>query len=283
MTRPFAAGASAPAPRADGPEVAERPAWQRALTGLAWVATLIAVIVLLGRLGSGALSTPPLLDRGALRRWLDGRDAVTVAFALIRLVGLGLAWYLLVVTVLGLAARASRVPALVRIADLATVPAVRKALGAIAGIGLTASAASLMAADLLPGPSPAAEAPAARTHVVLERLPDGSDVILRRLPDADDGTSTMRVEAPAEAPAPQQWTAAPGDHLWHVAEATLAEAWGRPPSDAEVAPYWQAVIEANRGALADPAQPDLIFPGQVFRLPPPPAAPPPVGAPPPAS
>ncbi len=248
---------------------------------MAWIATLVAIIWGLGRLGSGQLSTPPLLDRSALQEWLDRRDAVTVAFALLRLVGLALAWYLLVVTTLGLAARLSHVPALVRLADLATIPAVRKVLGAVAGVGLTASAASLMAASMLPDQAPAEAHADASSRVVLERLPDGSDVILRRLPDAD-GTSTMRVDdgtdAPLEAPAARDWTTAPGDHFWHIAEASLADTWGRAPTDTEIDPYWHDLVALNRPLLADQGNPDLIFPGQVFRLPEPPPAP----SPPPA-
>lgn len=258
---------------------------RRLVIGLAWTASLVAIIWLLGRLGTGTLSTPPLLDRSDLQRWLDGRDAVTVAFALVRLVGLALAWYLLAVTVLGLAARVSRIPALVHLADVTTLPAVRKVLGAIAGVGLTASAASLVAASMLPdaktggGTAPGA----ADRAVVLERLPDGSDVVLRRLPDqGEDGTATMRVddhpadEAPM-VPAPSsahQWTVASGDHLWHIAQSILGQRWGRAPTDAEVTPYWSAVVEANRSSLADPNNPDLIFPGQVFMLPDPPPVPP---------
>ena len=59
----------------------------------------------------------------------------------------------------------------------------------------------------------------------------------------------------------------------HLAEATLAQVWGRRPTDAEVAPYWRTVVEANRRRLVDPANPDLIRPGQVFTLPPTPAPP----------
>lgn len=268
---------AATTPAAEAPESAGR----RALVGGGWILTLVGTIWLLGRLGSGSLSTPPLFDRSALQLWLDARDAVTVAFALVRLIGLVLAWYLLVVTAVGLIARLSRIPALVRVADVATVPAVRRVLGAIAGVGLTASAASLMAASLLPDQAPAqATAGGVGSRVVLERLPDGSEVILRRLPD-EDGTSTMRVEeAPADQalPRPREWTTAPGDHFWHIAEATLTDSWGRAPSEAETTPYWTQVVELNRPLLSDPANPDLIFAGQVFRLPEPPPAP----APPPA-
>ena len=90
----------------------------------------------------------------------------------------------------------------------------------------------------------------------------------------------MRVaDRPGEAGAEAtEWTAGPGDHLWHVAETTLAGAWGRAPSDAEVAPYWQQVVDANRDGLPDPGNPDLILPGQVLRVPPPPPPPPPAPA-----
>lgn len=254
------------------------PAWRRALIGGGWIVALVATILLLNRLGSGQLSTPPLLDRSELQVWLDDRDVVVAAFALVRLVGLALAWYLLVVTVLGLAARLSRIPALVRLADVATLPAVRKLLGAVAGIGLTASAASLMAANLLPNQQGGAGGPAAMgdSAVVLQRLPESEDVILRRLPEGEDGTSTIQVDdgtvdaAPAEK---TEWTAAPGDHLWHIAEATLTESWGRAPTDGELAPYWTQLIEANQDRLTDPSNPDLIHPGQTFRLPTPPPAP----------
>ncbi len=67
------------------------------------------------------------------------------------------------------------------------------------------------------------------------------------------------------------------------AEATLADAWGRPPTDGEVTPYWQTLVDSNRNALADPSNPDLIYGGQTFALPtPPPPPPPPPGTPAPA-
>lgn len=273
MTRPFATDVGRPpAPPAPDP-VDERPAWLRVLGGLGWLALLVAMIVALHRLGSGSLSTPPLLDRDELQRWLEARDAVTVAFAFVRLVALVLGWYLLVITVVGLLARLTRIPALVRVADLATIPAVRRLLGAVAGVGLTASAATLMAGSLLPDQ---ARPSAVSETVVLQRLPDEGGVVLRQLPDAE-GTATMRVEDGGsladQRSSATEWTVGPGDHLWHIAEETLTRSWGRAPSDAEVAPYWQQVVEVNRAGLPDPRNPDLILPGQVVHLPPPPPGP----------
>ena len=55
------------------------------------------------------------------------------------------------------------------------------------------------------------------------------------------------------------------------AKATLSAAWGRPPADRAIVPYWHEVVATNRDRLHD-RDPDLIFPGEVFELPPPPTA-----------
>ena len=75
---------------------------------------------------------------------------------------------------------------------------------------------------------------------------------------------------PAAAPASQRsdrWTVKPGECFWSIAEEVLADRWGRSPSDAEIVPYWQRLIAANRHELAHRDNPDLIFPAQVFVVP----------------
>ncbi len=69
------------------------------------------------------------------------------------------------------------------------------------------------------------------------------------------------------------WVVKPGEHLWSIARWSLEDNWGRPPSDAEIEPYWRAVVQTNRSRLADPNNPDLILPGQELALPPIPTAP----------
>ena len=66
-------------------------------------------------------------------------------------------------------------------------------------------------------------------------------------------------------------TVAPGDNLWVIAERSLAGALHRHPSIHETAPYWLQVVDANRSRLTDPGNPDLVLPGQVIAMPPPPA------------
>jgi hypothetical protein len=43
---------------------------------------------------------------------------------------------------------------------------------------------------------------------------------------------------------------------------------GRAASDHDVVSYWHALIDRNRDRLRVPGEPDLIFPGQIFELPP---------------
>jgi hypothetical protein len=61
-----------------------------------------------------------------------------------------------------------------------------------------------------------------------------------------------------------------GDSFWSIAEETLADASpGRRPDEAAVTRYWQLLVSANRDRLADPANPDLLLPGQALLVPPP--------------
>ncbi len=91
---------------------------------------------------------------------------------------------------------------------------------------------------------------------------------MRRLPD-------VTVPAPAEelSSGATDWEVRPGDHLWSVAARALASTWGTAVGDDEVTPYWRAVVDANRDRLVDPANTDLIVPGQVLTLPVPPPPP----------
>ncbi|MGH8952868.1 MAG: LysM peptidoglycan-binding domain-containing protein [Acidimicrobiia bacterium] len=61
----------------------------------------------------------------------------------------------------------------------------------------------------------------------------------------------------------------PGDHLWKISEAHVDSLLGRSAQPEEVAPYWLTVIEVNRDQLQS-GDPDLIYPGEEIKLPPPP-------------
>lgn len=59
-----------------------------------------------------------------------------------------------------------------------------------------------------------------------------------------------------------------GEHFWQLATDALTSAWGRPPSDPELAPFWADMIELNQANLAVAGQPDLVYAGQTFLVPP---------------
>ena len=85
------------------------------------------------------------------------------------------------------------------------------------------------------------------------------------------GPATAPPGRPATRPpdvTPSSHTVQPGDSLWSIANSTLSSASGRAPAPAVLARYWWQVVAANRGQLPDPANPDLLFPGDLVHLPP---------------
>lgn len=64
------------------------------------------------------------------------------------------------------------------------------------------------------------------------------------------------------------WEVRSGEHFRSIAEAALREALGRAPTEAELVPFWRTLVDQNRGVLADPENPELLFPGQVLVVPP---------------
>ena len=232
---------------------------RRLLLLLAWTAGLVVAVVLLGRAGHGAL-TPPSADPGDSAAWAGGREPVDVAFALLLLVSRLLASYLLAATVLSVTAALSGRRWLARVAARLTGPVLTRMVVGALGMTLVGVAAGV-APSPRSGPAPVLIASA-------EPLPAGDAPVMHRL--ASDPAPPPAGDPP---PVVRDWEVAAGDHLWSVAARVLHEAWGRVPSDREVTPYWSVLVEDNRPRLADPANPDLVFPGQRLSLPAPPPAP----------
>jgi nucleoid-associated protein YgaU len=236
------------------------------------IVALAAAAVGLVLLGRGELAAPPLSSLTSperLRNWFDARPPAVAVFALLRLAALGLAGYLVALAGLTFVARLTSSPSMLRATDAAIPPGARRVTAALLGVGLVGAAAG----PLLDGRTGRTE-----TLVMVDRLVPGQPVeVLVPLdgddPDAADGSATLRRLAPdkpgSQPAAPQEWVVARGDHLWSIAEAHLGDVLGRPPTDAEITPYWRALIDHNRSRLSDPDLPDMIFPGQVFELPPP--------------
>jgi hypothetical protein len=238
---------------------------------LAWFAVVLGAALLLRFAGTGALSAPPLTSLAELTAWVDDRGPAAAAVSVARLLAEVTAWYVLGVSAVHGVAGTVRSPAASRAADALTLPAIRRLVHAGLGVGLVA------ATTVAPAGAGTPERGTARMVPVL--VPAGGA-------PAGGGTATMRptpvpahpvvTPAPSPAPAPPAppatWRVEPGDSLWSVAAEVLADAWGRPVSHREIDPYWRAVVERNRPRLIDAADPDLLHPGQVLELPPPPPA-----------
>jgi hypothetical protein len=242
--------------------------------GLRWAvaaAGVALVVVALAASGQGALSPPPLGSPGEWSAWFEQRDPATAAFAVLRLVAVGGCWYLALTTVVGAVLRLLRADLLVALADRLTVPAVRRLLAgsltlSLAGIGPTATLAAAQPAPSTTFVSTSTSTAPTSTSTSEPGAGTTLDTItMRRLPPpgAEPGPAG---DAPV-VQASDSWTVQPGDCFWSIADELLQNAWARPPTDAEIVPYWLRLIEANRSELADPANPHLIFPDQVFTVP----------------
>ena len=205
--------------------------------------------------GGGALAGPNLTEPGSWTAWAAQRTPLEAAAALLRLGAMAMAGWLLGTIALGLALRVAPSRFLRRLGTRVTPRAVRRLVEAALGASLSLTA-------VLPTVAIAATA---------------DDVaVLHRL----DGT-----RPPPRRPAPRNWRRHPnlshpaglatverGDHFWAIAARVLEDAWGRAPADNEIAPYWRSLISENRGLLARAGDPNLIYAGQTFAIPPPPAA-----------
>jgi hypothetical protein len=275
-----------------------------------WMVCLVVGIVAFHALGTGRLAPPPLTP-SEWGSWAAGRDPLLATVAVLRLVVLALAWYLVGATSIGLIARLLRAARLVRLADALTIPMVRRLLQGAVGLTMaTAVVTASMPAASMPdrartddrgsltlsaeGEWGDPDAPVTMTlanhdagdePVSLRPRPDGGELTLR---GAGDGTAgghgtdappasdalTLRPSLSPADPSPSEGDQAvehevrAGESFWSIAEATIAEAIGRQPTEEEVRDYWQTLVAANEDRLAVAGDADLIFPGQRFVVPP---------------
>lgn len=243
--------------------------WRRALARLVLVCCMAGGGVLVHTLLSlpGRLSGPPAGPAG-WEHWWSGREPLDAVAAIAALgASLAIGWLLLAATVhLVASCWGGR---RLRTVTGRLMPSTMAALVAAAAFG--SGPAGAMATRPLP-PAGTADGTAPPTMAVL----DGED------PTTASPPPTMRVEGAdqVEPPPPERVepvglsnppvgsvTVLAGDHLWAIATRRVQLATGSPPEPADVEPYWLALIEANQDRLADPGDPDLLFPGQELVLP----------------
>jgi hypothetical protein len=246
-----------------------------------WLLLLAGVAASMAALGRGALAGPPLLAPGDWPAWAADRGPAAASVAVVRVVVLAVAGWLLVVTVVSLLVGAVRPGRLSDLVDLLSVPLVRRVVHGALGVGLAgATAAGVGGLGGRPVPVPVPPAAVASAPPAPTSSPGRAADVLLTTPTTTATTTTTAalppepVTPPATGPAPpaepRTWRVAPGDHLWSIAEDVLGEALGRPVDDGEVAGYWRRLVAANRERLADPANPDLLFAGDLLVVPDPP-------------
>ena len=240
-----------------------------------WAAGIALALYVLSVSGRGELSPPPIGSPGRWPTWVDGREPAAAAFAILRLVAVGGCWYLAATTVVGALLRLFRADVLVAVADRVTVAPVRHLLAGsltltLSGIGPTAA---LAASQPVPTTTTSTTYVTSSTSTTVPATTVDT-ITMRRLPPAGaetDASSTPTATAGTRVE--DRYTVVSGDCFWTIADDLLQRSWGRPPTDAEIVPYWLRLIEANRAELADPGNADLIFPGQVLAVPTPPPTP----------
>jgi nucleoid-associated protein YgaU len=227
------------------------------MRALQLIATSALVAALLWQM-RGSLPLPDGFSPTQTKRWLLDQGPLVAAFALLRGMALLGAVYAAVIGAIGLLAVVVRSSTLATLTVGLTLPSLRPLIAPLAAFTFT-----------IGGAVPAGAAAFA------DRPPRPPEMqVWRDVPPDARGTPVMQLvpaapEASPSVAAPEtSYTVRAGDSFWSIAAQRVGSAAGLATSDAEVARYWRVLIEANRDHLAVAGEPDLIYPGQVFTLPP---------------
>lgn len=233
--------------------------------------------------------------------WLESAPIEDALAAVLRHVGLIVAYWMLATTVGYLAIRLSRLPVALRSIDWATAPFVRRIVdGAVAVSVATASIAAPIAPAFADDPPPVVVETDERGRPVPPRIPEvagSEDAVvvdtdspprpagLRRigwtptpaeippepaLPGGDAARplhDRIRTRTFVDAPLAGSIIVQAGDHLWSISHRHLEHTRDGAASTDSIAQYWREVVDANRDRLQS-GDPDLIYPGETVLLPP---------------
>jgi LysM domain len=260
---------------------------------IAWFAGLLGVgasaILTLRWLGSLAWLQ---IDWSHPLRWAASGPLDDVVAGLVRVLALTCAYWLIGSALLYGLARLVRIPSLVRSAEWVTLPVVRTLVDRALAIALASSA-------VVAGSTVAASAVGThRAPVILTLAATSSPTLAPPLPTNPAPSPTPpptpsptprpgyvptpagpgpRPTSPSTQPSspgpPEAWTThrvVPGDNLWTIAAQHLVhelDVRASHLSNRRIAIYWLKVVSANRDSLRS-GDPDLIYPGEVVKLPP---------------
>jgi len=245
-----------------------------------------ALTSLLAIAGQGPLGWPPLLHPSDLLHWWSVHDPVLSAMSLLRAIGLLAGGYWLLLCIAAGAARCTgrvawlvrlRLPGLGRLVrNVAGVSVIGAAMAGAAGCGVAtgghpagghAPRPPLLVPVQAAAP-PTTTAPPTTAAPPTATAPRTTAAPPTATPPAADLTAPPPPSASTPAPGlPTRWVVRPGDDLWSISASVLAARLGHEPDEHAVAALWLRVIELNRPNLADPANPDLIFAGEVVAIP----------------
>ncbi|MGI8516922.1 MAG: LysM peptidoglycan-binding domain-containing protein [Acidimicrobiia bacterium] len=220
------------------------------------IVALIAAVVVLHRLADyyplAGLQTGPLeLALGAIAR----------------LVGLTIAYWLLGSAVLLILVHLTAFPAAIRAISWVTWRPLRRLIErSVASTLVIALSTSSASTSVAPGyvPVPAGDPTTTTSHTATTQ--PLSITVLRPVDTLYLPIENPRQTAVATTVGEIEVTVQRGDSMWLLAERRLRELRDHNVTDADIAPYWLAVIAANTGRIRS-GDPDLIFPGELLLLP----------------
>lgn len=243
---------------------------------LRWRAALVLVLSAGALLVLAAASTPiPTQPSWSeLDRWYVDVGPAIAVISCLRLAAIVVAGWLVLVTLLQVAATGGGWRYAVVLADRFAPRFLRSvACGAATlslGVGLGGSPAGAGSpppgtAVMVPLDVPATS-PASTTSTTHAPRTTTTDAPMTTTTTTTATTGRTPPPGPVGAPSPpavvlrhQEVVVEPGGSFWSIAE---EEAGGR-----DVVSFWRALIDLNRERLVDPSNPDLLYPGQVLRLP----------------
>ncbi len=267
------------------------------LPPLLWSIGALGALAALTRVGRGDPRFAVPSDPTTWPQWWSGLDPLDAAAAIGRWVAMVLLGYLAVVAVLHLAAALAPRGRLRKVARAATprfltgllagavVVAGSSAVGATAPDDTTTTSAldgsnppvmrvleATATHDTVPPPTTVtAPAPTTTTTTTIAPAPSAATPLpYFTSPAAPTSASAGDPSPVTQAPSPgvaAEVVVAPGDHLWAIAERTVAQRLGPGADDTTIADYWRRLIDANHDRLVNPRDPGLIHPGQRLVLP----------------